>query len=157
MKALICVNGRDIAGLLAATEAILSGDAEWVLLHVIDTRPLEEAGRALGGLLARGPRPVQAERQMRLSAALSQDEVRAEIDAWLREKGRAAEMIVTSGRPEHEILSAADERGASIIVLRTGHPGPGPHMGPGPRPLGPVARFVVDHALCDVLLLRETG
>lgn len=154
MKALICVNGRDVAGLLAATEAVLSNDTEWVLLHVVDTRPLEEAGRALGGLLARGPRPGQAERQMQMSAALNQDEVRAEIEAWLREKGWAAEVIIVSGRPEHEILRAADERGARMIVLRAGHPGPGPHRGPGPRPLGPVARFVLDHALCDVLLLR---
>ena len=154
MKALICVDGRDLAGLLAATEAALSNDAEWVLLHVVDTSPLEEAGRALGGLLGRGPRPMEAERQIWLSAALNQDEVRAEIETWLREKGRAAEVIIASGRPEHEILRAAEERGAHIIVLRAGHPGPGPHRGPGPRPLGPIARFVVDHALCDVLLLR---
>lgn len=157
MKALICVNGRDIAGLLSAAEAILSRDAEWVLLYVIDTRPLEEAGRALGGLLARGPRPVQAERQMRMSADLSQDEVRTEIEDWLRGKGKSVEVIFSSGRPEHEILHVAGDRGASIIALRTGRSGPGPHSGPGPRPLGPVARFVVDHALCDVLLLRDTG
>lgn len=157
MKTLICVNGRDIAGLLAATEAILSGDAEWVLLHVLDARPLEEAGRALGGLLGRGPRREQAERHMQQTVALAQEEIRAEIEAWLRAKGKAAEVIIASGRPEHEILRVAAERNVRLIVLGAGHEGPHPHPGPGPHPLGPVARFVVDHALCDVLLLRETG
>jgi len=155
MKVLISLDGHDTPGLLTAADGIISKELEWLLLHVLDTRPLEEAERALGGLLARGPRRAQAEQRMQRTVALTQEGIRAEIDAWLQEKGKAAEVIIASGRPEHEILRVAEERGARLIVLRAGHPGPGPREGPGPRPLAPVARFVVDHALCHVLMLRE--
>lgn len=160
MKVLIYLDGRHIARVLSRVERILSPDADWLVLHVADTGPIEEAGRAFGGLLGRGPGRERAERQMEHVAELRQEDIRAEVEGWLRENGRAAEVVMTQGRPEREILRVAEQGEAGLIILEAGGelgprpgPGPGPHHGPGPRPLGPVARFVIDHANCDLLLL----
>lgn len=78
--------------------------------------------------------------------------------------GRATELLVRSGatrvtlamregRPEREIVASLSEKPADVCVIarrsdwvedsRT-----------GPRSVGHVARFVLDHAPCAVLLLR---
>ncbi|MGA3319174.1 MAG: universal stress protein [Candidatus Korobacteraceae bacterium] len=64
-----------------------------------------------------------------------------------------AETLLRQGLPELEIVNAAAEWKADVIVIcpraEYGEP---PHI--GPRSVGHVARFVLDHAPCPVLLLR---
>jgi len=64
-----------------------------------------------------------------------------------------AETLLREGRPELEIVNAAAEWRADVILIcpraEYGEP---PHI--GPRSVGHVARFVLDHAPCPVLLLR---
>ena len=64
-----------------------------------------------------------------------------------------AETLLRRGRPELEIVNAAAEWRADVILIcpraEYGEP---PHI--GPRSVGHVARFVLDHAPCPVLLLR---
>jgi nucleotide-binding universal stress UspA family protein len=64
-----------------------------------------------------------------------------------------AETLLRPGRPELEIVNAAAEWKADVILIcpraEYGEP---PHI--GPRSVGHVARFVLDHAPCPVLLLR---
>jgi nucleotide-binding universal stress UspA family protein len=64
-----------------------------------------------------------------------------------------AETLLRRGRPELEIVNAAAEWKADVILIcpraEYGEP---PHI--GPRSVGHVARFVLDHAPCPVLLLR---
>ena len=64
-----------------------------------------------------------------------------------------AETLLREGRPELEIVNAAAEWKADVILIcpraEYGEP---PHI--GPRSVGHVARFVLDHAPCPVLLLR---
>ena len=61
---------------------------------------------------------------------------------------------VRRGQPEHEIIaaSAAFRAVAAVLCVR-------PRTGPteaGPRGVGHVARFVVDHAPVPVLLVRRS-
>jgi nucleotide-binding universal stress UspA family protein len=64
-----------------------------------------------------------------------------------------AETLLRQGLPELEIVNAAAEWKADVILIcpraEYGEP---PHI--GPRSVGHVARFVLDHAPCPVLLLR---
>jgi len=64
-----------------------------------------------------------------------------------------AETMLRQGRPELEIVNAAAEWRADVILIcaRTEYGEP-PHI--GPRSVGDVARFVLDHAPCLVLLVR---
>jgi nucleotide-binding universal stress UspA family protein len=64
-----------------------------------------------------------------------------------------AEMLQRTGRPEREIVQAAMEWQADVIVIcsRSSIRG-GPSL--GPKSVGHVACFVLDHAPCPVLLVR---
>lgn len=61
---------------------------------------------------------------------------------------------VRRGRPEDEIIAAAKTFRANAVVL-SARPRAGPTE-PGPRSVGHVARFVVDHAAVPVLLIRRS-
>jgi len=154
-QALICLDGYRVAPLLDAAAATLNPALSWVLLHVADTRPALEMEHALHRLPGRGPGKRRAEAHMRHVIEWSLDEVRAEISAWLTNSGHTADVVLSEGRPEREILRVAEERGIGLIALGGGRGLPGRYPGPGPYPLSPVARFVIDHARGDVLLLRS--
>ena len=77
----------------------------------------------------------------------------AAAESWLVSSYRPVELLTARGRPEREIIRVAEERGVALIALGGGRGQPGHY--PGPYPLSPVARYVVDHARCDVLLLRR--
>jgi len=64
-----------------------------------------------------------------------------------------AETFQRQGRPEREIVNVAAEWRADLVILcpRAEYGGK-PTI--GPESLGHVARFVVDHAPCPVLLVR---
>lgn len=63
------------------------------------------------------------------------------------------EMLRRTGRPEREIVQTSLEWRADVVIIcsRTDYEGV-PHM--GPKSVGHVARFVLDHAPCPVLLVR---
>ncbi len=152
--ALICLDGYRTADFLTAAQATLAASMEWLVLHVSDTRPVEEAERALGGLPGRGPGRHRAETHLRHSVAWSEGEVQTAAAEWLQANERTSEVLLRRGRPEREVIRVAEERAVALIALGGGHGRAGRYPGPGPYPLSPVARFVVDHARCDVLLLR---
>jgi nucleotide-binding universal stress UspA family protein len=66
---------------------------------------------------------------------------------------KGAETLVRQGRPELEIVNAAAEWKADVIVIGA-REGYGDPTQIGPRSVGHVARFVLDHAPCPVLLVR---
>ena len=66
-----------------------------------------------------------------------------------------AEKLQRQGRPEREIVNCAAEWNADLIVICPRSPLSGsPPI--GPKSVGHVARFVLDHAPCPVLLVRST-
>jgi nucleotide-binding universal stress UspA family protein len=147
--ALICVRGYRVAAVLDAAADYLAPGLAWIILHVVDTRPLHEVDRALGGLPVHGPGHHRAEDRLHRAAAELDDAIKDEVAAWLRAHDRQAEFVVAHGRPEEEILRLAEARGVDLIALGSEHPGL------GPQPLSPPVRFLIDHAHCDVLLLRR--
>jgi nucleotide-binding universal stress UspA family protein len=66
---------------------------------------------------------------------------------------KSAEKLVRHGRPELEIVNAAAEWKADVIVIGA-HAEYGEPPQIGPKSVGHVARFVLDHAPCPVLLVR---
>jgi nucleotide-binding universal stress UspA family protein len=89
--------------------------------------------------------------RIRESAAASAGRELALAGNWLAANGHHHRLLGRVGHPEREIIAAAAEERADLIVIGAGL---GIDPGPGAHPLGPLARFVVDHALCDVLVLR---
>lgn len=147
--ALICVRGYRVAAVLDAARDVLSPSLAWIVLHVVDTRPHEEVDRALGGLPVHGSGHHRADDRLQRIAAEQGEAIRDEIAAWLQAHGRDAEIVIAHGHPEQEILHLAVERHVDLIAIGSEHPGVGPH------PLSPPIRYLIDHAPCDVLLLRR--
>ncbi len=123
-------------------------------MTVIDTGPRQGLEAYLrGSLPGRG-----GDVERRTGAATGREDAAAE--AALRESLQAAQELglsaqgeVRRGRPEQVIVAAAGQAGAGLIVIMASEGAAGrPHV--GPASVGHVARFVLDHALCDVLLLR---
>jgi nucleotide-binding universal stress UspA family protein len=75
-----------------------------------------------------------------------QQDVQREVETWLREAGRTAELSFLYGIPEHEIVDLAGQIGAEIVAL-----GARPEI--GPHRFGHVSRFIIDHAPCSVLVI----
>jgi nucleotide-binding universal stress UspA family protein len=129
-----------------AAAALLPPDAQIELLHVAgDEEAFVRAGRQ--GLLGRHPpKPPPHERDP-VSTASAEEARELLADARAR-LGRDATMTARRGRAAHEVLEAL--AGADLLVLARG--GEPDHL--GPKSIGHAARFVVDHAPCDVLLVR---
>jgi nucleotide-binding universal stress UspA family protein len=129
------------------------------LLHVVESGPRELAGP--DPALRRGPWPLPRRDAIERRFAEADDEAAASLLALWRDRFVAAmpgvsfETLVASGRPEQEIVAAAGRLSVDAIIL-CARPRTGPTE-PGPRSVGHVARFVVDHSPAPVLLVRRSG
>lgn len=117
-------------------------DADVVLLHVLDPRTGDAVQGARAGLLGRGIAASGDAVGEVLDRA--EDALFAAAGARL---GRPAARESRRGRVEREVVAACT--GAGLLVLARD----GDHTRLGPRSLGHVTRFVVDHAPCRVLLV----
>ncbi len=133
-----------------------AGALELVLLHVIDQGP-----RALlegGPPRHRAPWPVPARPHEERLAVADEEGAAALLALWRERCARAfpAASVASTlrrGRPEREIVEAARELAPDlVVVMASTRPGPPP---PGPRSVGHVARYVLDHAPVPVLLVRR--
>jgi len=172
-RVLVAVSGLLFREFLDRVLGQLSwSDAELHLLHIVDARPLREFGLAAGNLPGRGRRASERLRQMGSLGADAGQKMLTEAEVIAARRLPAGTPIhrrQRTGVPEHEIVAAAYEATANLIVLgaaedpagppppdRHGRPEPPHHEGPPRFPrrhLTPTVRFVVDHAPCDVLLL----
>ncbi|MGI8589346.1 MAG: universal stress protein [Chloroflexia bacterium] len=153
--ALLCLSGLDTDEFLEHALARLPAPAwRFVLLYVIDIRPTEELGY-LRQTLFRGRVPPERAAQMESVEDQTAQEVIAEARADLLRLRPEADVQtrLARGRPEHEIIRAAAELGSDLLVVGARYKA-GPRPPSGPPSVGHVARFVLDHAPCDVLLLR---
>ena len=117
-------------------------DAEITLLHVSPSDVEDVAARGAGRLLGRRPPPAPGP-PLRAIAA---EEAQALLESAQARLGRPAQLDSRRGRVEREVVQACE--GADLLVVaRDGE------MRAGPKSLGPHARFVVDHAPCQVLLV----
>jgi nucleotide-binding universal stress UspA family protein len=146
MRALIWIVEDTWEATVAEASRLLPADAQLALLHVAAADVEELTAAAPRGLLGRrhppppGPPPPGPQ-------AISDEEARALLAEARDRLGRDAELLVRRGRVEHEVVAAA--RDCDLLVLARD----GDRRRPGPKSLGPPARFVVDHAPCPVLLV----
>ena len=136
MRALVWIVEDTWQATVTAAAALLPADAEIKLLHVTPTDAEQVARGAPRGLLGR-PMPKDAAPFHALTEQSATD-LLCEAQQLL---GRVAVIEERRGRIEREVLAAAE--GIDLLVLARD----------GARSLRPSARFVVDHASCDVLLV----
>ena len=143
----------ELAGLLGPGFPTL----EIRLLHVVDSGP--RALLPMGPLPRRGPWPKPPDVAIQQRMADAEDEGSTALVAAWRDRfsaglpGATISTEVRRGQPEHEIIAGTKEYRAQAVVLC-----PRPRTGatePGPRSVGHVARFVVDHAPVPILLMRH--
>jgi nucleotide-binding universal stress UspA family protein len=150
MKVLCCLDGTNIEQIGNAVKNMLPADHITPgLIYVIDSGPHGEIERSRERFLRRPELDPRRSEQIRQAEETAAQEILAEGARYLP----GAERIRRSGRPEREIVNCALEWHADLIVICPRSPRSG---GPtvGPKSVGHVARFVLDHAPCPVLLAR---
>ena len=132
---------------------------EVTLFHVEESGPRELA--AYHPAVRRGPWPLPKMAAVERRLAEADDEGAAALLAVWHERFAAAlpgieiAHLVAQGRPEHEIIVACQRLNADAVIL-CARPRTGPTE-PGPRSVGHVARFVLDHSPVPVLLIRRSS
>ncbi len=153
MRILCCLDGTNSEQLSQAVSTYIKFDALVIgLLYVTDSGPQHDMDLRRGRSFA--PRltgPLRHE-QMRQSEQLAAQDILEEGKRSFSHI-EGIEAILRAGRPEREIVNCAAAWNADIIVIcsRAINPGAPPL---GPKSVGHVARFVLDHAPCPVLLVR---
>jgi nucleotide-binding universal stress UspA family protein len=125
------------AGWEACVDAVAALDAtEVTLLHVTTVD-------------VPGPRGRRHEQVMGRMSALADEAAAALLDDAEERLGREAGKVTANGPAEHVVMEAA--AGADMLVVVRESRRPGPHS------IGHAARFVVDHAPCNVVLVWPGG
>jgi nucleotide-binding universal stress UspA family protein len=154
---IICAIGqRGGAELVQRMAEVVGVEAECLLLHVIDAGPRHDIEEYLYGPLHRLP---HSGKPMRAAALKNADEASGHtaVEEGLnvaRRAGLKAEASIQEGRPGEKIVQLAAATKAALIVIAANEGAAG-HPRLGPASLGHTARFVIDHAPCDVLLVRQ--
>lgn len=154
MLIVVCLDLEDdddpIQGLVDA--AAVDG-ADVVLLHVVDVverAKLEDSARP--GVVRASLRDLEETLDADERALLRETYDRAA--SILRTRGAGdVRLSVGEGRPERIIVTYLSESHAGLCVVGR-RPGWKRSRDEGPRSVGHVARFIIDHAPCPVLLLR---
>jgi nucleotide-binding universal stress UspA family protein len=150
MRVLCCLDGTNSEHISRALSTLIPADERVIgLLYVTDQGPHQEIERKREGLLRpRHPSGPLLEKIQQADVTAAQDILQEGL-RYLPQ----AETLSRAGRPEREIIQCASEWHADLIAIC---PRPPTFGGPavGPKSVGHVARFVLDHAPCPVLLVR---
>jgi nucleotide-binding universal stress UspA family protein len=151
MRILCCLDGTNVEQVSKAVSALLQNDTLTLgLLYVIDIGPHEEMERKRERLLRPHELTPARRAQIQQAEQVSAQDILEEGTRYLS----GAEKLQRQGRPEREIVNCAAEWNADLIVICPRSPlSGGPSI--GPKSVGHVARFVLDHAPCPVLLVRN--
>lgn len=180
MRTVLCLSGLDTADFTRQALERLPAEVEIVLLYVIDTRPAEELNyvrciHLFGGRTGGGHNLEMQEAERELAA-----EILAEARNVIEISGGSAKVVdqlILEGRPERKIIEYLDQTSPDLVIVglryradlnappppppphpkrppHDGPPPPPPKPGRGPHTIGPVTRFIIDHAGCDLLLLK---
>jgi len=150
VRILGCLDGTNAEQIGNAVQMFSASEPPSVaLLTVIDVRPRED----MNLVRERHLRPPMehhplTEEMLAAETSAAQDTLSTGLSYV-----SGAETLQRQGRPEREIVNVAAEWRADVIVIGArAEYGEPPHL--GPRSVGRVARFVLDHAPCPVLLVR---
>jgi nucleotide-binding universal stress UspA family protein len=149
MRVLCCLDGTNAEAISRAT-TLLSPEALTLgLIYVIDNGPHHEIEHARERHFRPPFPPPAREHEMVEVEQASAQEI---IDEGLRHLS-GAETFQREGRPEREIVNAAADWEADLIIICPRAEYQDKHK-IGPKSVGHVARFVLDHAPCPVFLFR---
>jgi nucleotide-binding universal stress UspA family protein len=96
-----------------------------------------------------GPRGRRHEQVLSRMSELAAEAAGALLEDAEERLGRSAEKVVSSGMAENAVMDAAADAALLVVVRDSRHP--------GPHSFGHAARFVVDHAPCNVVLVWPGG
>ncbi|MGA8658650.1 MAG: universal stress protein [Chthoniobacterales bacterium] len=150
MRVLCCLDGTNVGQVSKATAMLsVAEPPTFGILFVTDTGPRHDIGHVRERFLRHpGPPPPRAEEMRQAEKSSAQDILNEGLSQF-----PGAETLEREGRPEREIVNVAAEWLADlVIVCPRAEYGGTPHI--GPKSVGHVARFVIDHAPCPVLLVR---
>jgi nucleotide-binding universal stress UspA family protein len=142
MRALVWITESSWPACVDRARELLPANAEITILHVaaIDVEALVE--HPARGLLGRHhPRPPGPTVRQ-----ISDEEAATLLEEAARRLGRSAQTVARRGRVEREVLEAAADTDV-LVLARDGEPRR------EPKSIGREARFVIDHAGCEVLLV----
>lgn len=145
--------GLDGSGFARAVEEVVSS---WPIFEKIPVDVVSVAQIGMpwtAGLALSAYEPPQAEIAETTEAVLSEHrQICEKAAARLRESGRRVSAVVVTGAPAAQLISLADERGADLLVVGT-------HGRTGMALIfvGSVARNVMLHAGCSVLVVRDAS
>ncbi len=152
MRILCCLDGTNAEIISKAVTTFLHGNEITInLLYVTDSGPQKEIERSRSRFLRpydlASPRRDQIQQTEQLSAQDVLNEGESCLAPYTTTKTHR------TGRPEREIVNYAAEWQADLLLIcpRALYGGP---TTIGPKSVGHVARFVLDHAPCPVLLAR---
>ncbi|GHO70755.1 hypothetical protein KSC_096470 [Ktedonobacter sp. SOSP1-52] len=154
MRVLCCLDSFNVEELGGALASLLRAEEKTLgALYVTDTGPQEDMKRQRERFLRPSRSMLPRHEQMRQAEEGLAQEVLSEARQHLGTYSTHVELLQRVGRPEREIVQLATEWQADLIVICPRSPrGGGPAL--GPKSVGHVARFVLDHAPCPVLLVR---
>jgi nucleotide-binding universal stress UspA family protein len=150
MRVLVCLDGTNSEQVSKATEIFSAVQSLTLgMLYVTDTGPRRDIEHMHERFLRRpGPARPRQDEMEQAELAAAQDV----LNEGLRYLPNA-ETFQRQGRPEREIVNVAAEWQADLVIIcPRGEYGGKPSF--GPKSVGHVARFVLDHAPCPVLLVR---
>lgn len=149
MRVLCCLDGTNIEQIRQATSMLSTAPPLTLgLLYVIDVGPRAEIERTRERFMRpSGPLP-RREQMQQADESTAQDILHEGLRYFPN-----AEALQRQGKPEREIVSCAAEWNANLIIVcsRAAY---NRMREVGPKSVGHVARFVLDHAPCPVLLIR---
>src|ERR1700745_4338766 len=153
MRVLCCVDGTNVEQVSRATEMLsTSQPLTSAILYVTDTGPRHDIEQ-LRECFLRPPHPHPApDEKIRQAEKTSAQDILNEDLRYFP----AAEALQRQGRPEREIVNTAAEWQADLVIVCPRAEYAGRHT-IGPKSVGHVARFGVDHAPCPVLLVRPSA
>jgi nucleotide-binding universal stress UspA family protein len=153
LRTIVLVDGFDTDGLFDSLGRLLQlSETELLLVFVRRTGPrpgLELAPRRPGG----HDLPPHRERDLAGAEIAGGIEALAEAEHVASRMAARVESRQLDGDPGHVVCEIAKDERADLVAVRGTAQGR-PPVGPGS--LGPIARFIVDHSPCPVLLLRDS-
>jgi len=150
MRVLCCLDGTNMEVLQKASSTLLNNAELTIgLLYVIDSGPRGDIERTRERFFRPHHLPTPREEQMRQAEIATAQDILQEGLRYFTQ----AETLQREGRPEREIVQCAVEWHADLVLICPRSP---EFASPpsGPRSVGNVPRFVLDHAPCPVLLIR---
>jgi nucleotide-binding universal stress UspA family protein len=151
MRVLCCLDGTNAGPVSKATGMLSTAEPPaFGILFVTDTGPRHDIEHLRERFLRHPGPPPRREEEMRQAERSSAEDILKEGLSHFP----GAETLQREGRPEREIVNTAAEWRADLVIICPRAEYGGRHA-IGPKSVGHVARFVLDHSPCPVLLVRS--